>query len=213
MEGVAIPAGQFLADGFFGISPNLKPEPFDLDGSKKLLAEAGFPHGFRLMLHAPSGRFTNDARIAEAVAQMLTRAGIDTQLETLPPSVFFTRASSGANGLPEFSFILVGWGSDTGETSSPLRALVGTFDPTAGSGSANRGRYSNSALDNLINEALTTVDDTKRASILATATEIAMKDVAIIPTHYQINTWAARAGLRVDARTDEYTLANGVTEE
>src|SRR5690606_41656552 len=32
-----------------------------------------------------------------------------------------------SNGLPEFSFILVGWGSDTGETSSPLKTLLGTF--------------------------------------------------------------------------------------
>jgi peptide/nickel transport system substrate-binding protein len=213
MEGVAIPAGQFLADGFFGVSQNVKPEQFDPEGARKLLTDAGFPNGFRLTLHAPSGRFTNDAKIAEAVAQMLTRVGIDTQLETLPPAVFFTRASSGANGLPEFSFILVGWGSDTGETSSPLRALVGSFNPDAGSGSANRGRYSNSALDALINEALGTVDDTKRANILAAAIEMAMGDVAIIPTHYQINTWAARAGLKVDARADEYTLANGVTEE
>jgi len=45
MEGVAIKAGQLLPEGFFGVSPNLKPEPYDPAGAKKLLAEAGVPNG------------------------------------------------------------------------------------------------------------------------------------------------------------------------
>ena len=43
MQGVAIPAGQLLADGFFGVSPRVQPTAFDLEGAKKLLAEAGYP--------------------------------------------------------------------------------------------------------------------------------------------------------------------------
>jgi len=211
MEGVAIPAGQLLAEGFFGVSPNVKPPKYDPEGAKKLLAEAGFPNGFKMTLHSPNGRYTNDVKIAEAVAQMLTRIGVETSLETLPPAVFFSRASTGANGEPEFSFILVGWGSDTGETSSPLRALLGTFNKEKGSGSANRGRYSNPELDKLIDQALATVDDAKRQATLAKAVEVAMGDVGLIPSHYQINTWAVRKGLSYEARTDEYTLAMSVS--
>jgi peptide/nickel transport system substrate-binding protein len=37
--------------------------------------------------------------------------------------------------------------------------------------------------------------------------------VAIIPSHYQVNTWGTRKGLKIDARTDEYTLATGVSKE
>ena len=43
MEGVAIPASQFLPDHYFGVSKKLKVEKYDLEGAKKLLAEAGFP--------------------------------------------------------------------------------------------------------------------------------------------------------------------------
>ena len=207
MEGVAIPAGQLLAEGFFGVSPKVKPPAHDPEGAKKLLGEAGFPNGFKMTLHSPSGRYTNDVKIAEAVAQMFTRIGVETSIETLPPAVFFSRASTGANGQPEFSFILVGWGSDTGETSSPLRSLLGTFSKEKGSGSANRGRYSNPELDKLIDQALATVDDEKRQATLAKAVELAMGDVGIIPSHYQINTWATKKGLSYEARTDEYTLA------
>src|SRR5262245_12546222 len=35
MEGVAIPAGQLLAEGFFGVSPNAKPLAYDPEGAKK----------------------------------------------------------------------------------------------------------------------------------------------------------------------------------
>jgi peptide/nickel transport system substrate-binding protein len=211
MEGVAIPAGQLLDTSFFGTSKNLKPVAYDPEGAKKLLADAGFPNGFKLTLHGPNGRYTNDVKIAEATAQMLTRVGIETTIETLPPANFFSRASTGAGGQPEFSFILVGWGSDTGETSSPLKSLLGTFDREKGSGAANRGRYSNKDLDALIDQALATVDDAKRQDLLAKASEIAMGDVGLIPTHYQINTWATRKGLTVAARADEYTMANSVT--
>jgi len=207
MEGVAIPAGQLLAEGFFGVSPNVKPPAYDPEGAKKLLAEAGYPDGFKMTLHGPNGRYTNDVKIAEAVAQMFTRVGVETSIEMLPPAVYFSRASAGANGLPEFSFILVGWGSDTGETSSPLKTLLGTFDKEKGTGAANRGRYSNPELDKLIAQALATVDDAKRQDLLAKAVEVAMEDVGLIPSHYQINTWASKKGLTYEARADEYTLA------
>jgi len=213
MEGVAIPASQFLPEGYFGVSDKLKPERFDLDGAKKLLAEAGLPNGFKLTLHSPNGRYTNDTKIAEAVAQMLTRAGIETNLELLPPAVFFQRASAGGpNGGPEFSFILVGWSAGTGEASGSLKPLVQTFNREKGTGATNRGRYSNPEVDKLIDEALQTVDDPKRAALLAQATDIAIGDLAVIPLHYQVNTWAAKKGLKYTARSDEYTLVTYLTE-
>jgi peptide/nickel transport system substrate-binding protein len=148
------------------------------------------------------------------VAQMLTRVGIETTLEALQPSVFFTRASQGGpNNTPEFSFILVGWSSGTGENSGSLVPLVNTFDRAKGTGTTNRGRYSNAEVDQISAEALRTNDDAKRAALLAKATEIAIEDVALIPLHYQVNTWAARKGLSYKARSDEFTLATDVSEQ
>ena len=72
MEGEAVAAGQLLADGMFGTTKNLKVEPYDPAGAKKLLAEAGYPDGFGLTIHAPNNRYVNDAKIAQAIAQMLT---------------------------------------------------------------------------------------------------------------------------------------------
>jgi peptide/nickel transport system substrate-binding protein len=203
MSGAAIPAGQLLPEGFFGVSSSLKPEAFDPGGARKLLAEAGYPDGFRLTLHSPNNRYVNDEQIAQAVAQMLTQVGIETRVEAMPAATFFSRGTK-----LEFSFLLVGWGSGTGETSSPLRSLLATFDKDKGTGAANRGRYSNPKLDALVEQALVTVDDQRREKLLAEASEVGIRDVGIIPLHYQVNYWAARKGLSYVPRADEYTLAH-----
>ena len=214
MEGQSIPAGQLLPEGFFGISPNLmEAEAYDPAGARALLAEAGLPDGFKMVAHGPNNRYTNDARILEAVAQMLTRVGIETSIETMTSSVFFNRASSGDNGNPEFSFILVGWGAGSGEASSPLRSLLSTFNRDKGMGASNRGRYSNPEVDALVEKALVTVNDAEREKLLAEATDKAIGDLGIIPIHYQVNTWGTRKGLAYIPRTNEYTMATGVIKE
>jgi peptide/nickel transport system substrate-binding protein len=202
MEGQAIPAGQLLPDGFFGVSPNLKVERFDPAGAKKLLAEAGYPDGFRLTVHGPSDRYINDAKVLQAVAQMFSRVGVETQVEILPWSTFITRASK-----PEFSLILVGWGADTGETSSPLRSLLATYDREKGLGQGNRGRYSNPRLDAVLSQALATVSDAAREKLLWQGDEIAIGDLGIIPLHYEVSTWATRKGFAYQGMANQYTVA------
>lgn len=215
MEDLAIPAGQLLPDGFFGVSPNLKAEAYDPEGAKKLLKEAGYENGFGLTIHGPNDRYINDAKIAEVVAQMLTRGGIDTKVVTMPKSVYFRRASKGGNdGQPEFSFILVGWGAGSGEASSPLKSLLTTHDKSKGFGASNRGRFSKPDVDAKVVEALATVDDEKRAKLLQEATELAIgKHQGIIPLHYQVNTWATKPGLKYRPRTDERTIAMDVLKD
>jgi peptide/nickel transport system substrate-binding protein len=93
MEGSATPASQFLPGFVDGTSPNLRPPPQDLARARALLAEAGFPNGFRLTLHATTDRYPKDAQVAQAVAQMWTRAGIQAQVAGTPGQVFFADAS------------------------------------------------------------------------------------------------------------------------
>jgi peptide/nickel transport system substrate-binding protein len=213
MEGIALPAGQFLPDGYFGTSPKIKPAAYDPAGAKKLLAEAGYPNGFKITVHGPNGRYVNDMKILEAISQMWTRVGVETQFETMPPGVFFSRASQGAQGEPEFSVSLIGWSPPSAENSGALKPIVGTYDRDKGTGTSNFGRYSNAEVDRLSGEALATVDDGKRAEILARATETALEDQAVIPLHYQVNVWGLRKGLTMKARADEATMARSVSEE
>lgn len=213
MEKAAIPASQYLPEGYFGILKGAKAIVFDADGAKKLLTEAGFPNGFKLTLHGPNGRYTNDTRVIETVAQMFTRVGIETSVETLPPGPFFQRASTGASGQPEFSMMLLGWSPSTGENSGALKPQLMSFNRDKGTGTANRGRHSNPEFDKIVDEALQTVDDAKRAALLEKATKLAIDTTAWIPLHYQINTWASKKGVVYEARSDEYTLATGVSDK
>ncbi len=207
LEGEGVPASQLLPDGFAGVSANLKVERFDIDGAKKLLADAGYPQGFRMTLHGPNDRYIADEKVLQAVAQMMFRIGIEAKVETMPWSGFAGRSSR-----QEFSIFLVGWGAGTGETSSSLRSLLATFDRDKGMGGSNRGRYSNPEVDRLIAEGLATIDDAKRNAILARASEVAVNDLGVIPLHYEISSWALRKGFSYVGRSDQGTLAMGVRQ-
>ncbi|HEX5628580.1 MAG TPA: ABC transporter substrate-binding protein, partial [Usitatibacteraceae bacterium] len=142
MEKKAVPAAQLLPDFFYGTSKKLKPAKFDPEGAKKLLAEAGYPNGFAMTIHGPNNRYINDDKVAQAIAQFYSRIGIDTKVETMPSAVYFTRATK-----LEFGYMLLGWGTESGEQGSSLRSLLATYDRDKGMGVTNRGRYSNPELD------------------------------------------------------------------
>ncbi|MBK9116370.1 MAG: ABC transporter substrate-binding protein [Betaproteobacteria bacterium] len=202
MEGEAVPAGQVVPDFLFGATKNLKVEAFDPEGAKKLLVEAGYPDGFEVTLHATNNRYVNDAKIAQAIAQMWTRGGIPTKVVAMPSATFFPQATE-----LKFSVLQAGWSTGTGESSSSLKALLMTFNKDRGFGTANRGRYSNTKVDALTEDALQTVDDVKREAYLQRAAELAIGDTGLIPLHFQISLWATRDGITYTPRVDEQTLA------
>ena len=201
MEGQAVPASNIVAPGILGYNDALKVERYDPQGAKKLLAEAGYPNGFALTLHGPNDRYINDKQIVQTVAQFLNHVGIKTGVETLPLSVYFGKARTGA-----FSVSLLGWGTLAGDFG--LRTLVGTPDPAIGWGSWNWGKYSNPQVDQLVKASLSSVDQKKRDAFARQAAAVALHDYAVIPLHHQYATWAMRRGLKYTARTDEFTFAH-----
>jgi peptide/nickel transport system substrate-binding protein len=205
MEKKAVPAAQLLPDFFFGTSKKLKPVKYDPEGARKLLAEAGYPNGFTLTIHGPNNRYINDDKVAQAIAQFYSRAGLEAKVETMPSAVYFSRATKG-----EFGYMLLGWGTESGEQGSSLRSLLATYDASKGMGVTNRGRYSNPAFDKQVTDALVTMDDKKREAMIQAAAETAMNDTALIPIHYEVSTWATAKGYKYTARTDQYTLATGL---
>ncbi|HYD65783.1 ABC transporter substrate-binding protein [Azospirillum sp.] len=208
LEGLAIPAGQMLPDGFPGVSPRLKPDAHDPEGARRLLAAAGWPDGFGLTLHVPSDRYVNAPAVARSIGVMLSRAGVATKVEALPSSQFFPRA-----GRLEFSALMAGLGTNTGETSDMLVSLLATREPTRQRGQLNRGLYSNAAFDALLERAVTAMDPAERAGLLGEASDMAMQDAALLPLYHEVSTWAMRRGLSYVPRVDEFTLATEVKPE
>src|SRR3546814_16260619 len=112
---------------------------------------------------------------------MLTRIGIETQVDAVTASTFFKRRNA-----HEFSMYLAGWGAATGEMSSPLRALVATPDKAKGYGGTHRGRYSNPKMDALLDQALARVDADTGDARLQTAVQGVRHDYGVIQTHLKL---------------------------
>lgn len=201
MEGAAVPANQFLPDGVSGHVSDLPAIAYDPEGAKRLLAEAGYPQGFRIQLNGPNDRYINDARIIQAIGQMWTRIGVRTAVEAQPWTTFVGRAAR-----QDYSAHLIGWGSNPDGTH-PLRNIIATVSRERGWGASNRGRYSNPQVDGLLEQALAELDSEKREQLAVDAMRIAMQDVAVVPLHIQTNIWATRRGFDHTARNDELTRA------
>ena len=206
MEGNALLATQLVPPGFFGYNEDLKPGEYDPDAAKKLLAEAGYPDGFQITLNGTHDRYINDKQIVEAVAQMVSRIGIKVNVRTHPVATYYTTANTGA-----FSFWLGSHSVATGEPSAQLNHLIHTTWPNTAYCCTPRG-YSNPRVDDLIEKGMVTVDNNEREKLFKEAIGIAVRDVAIIPLHYQLNTWTSRPGLKYTTRIDEMTLAENLSK-
>jgi len=195
MEGSAQPASQLLPTTYPGTSQKLKPDPFDLAKAQSLMKEAGWGDGFRIVLATTNDRYPNDAAVAQAIGQMWSRLGLKVEIEAVPGSIFFGRASK-----QEFSAFAAQYGSE--EAGAGIRALIMTPDPAMGTGTANRTRYSNAKVDALTREALVQMDEGKRSAWLERAIELAMEDQAVIPVFYPIFDYAAKKNLVVTHRPE-----------
>ena len=204
MEGLAVPSGQprFRAR-CSATTPALKPDAYDLNAAKKLLADAGYPNGFAMTIHGPNNRYVNDDQIMQTVAQMLTRAGIQTKVETMPMSVVPRARAQARVQLRDAGLGRLHGGGVVAAARPPRdlhpreglgRVRVGPLRQPAGQRSPRQGARARS---------------TTRAarSRSQEAVGIAMTELGIIPIHHQINTWATRKGVTYTPRIDEYTLA------
>ncbi|WP_108662866.1 ABC transporter substrate-binding protein [Acuticoccus kandeliae] len=200
MGGYAVPAGELLPPPMFGTTGR-DVDPYDPEKAKALLADAGYPNGFEITLGTPNDRYINDEQVAQAIAQMLTRIGIKTNVDATTASQFFSRR----NAL-DFPIYMAGWGASSGEMTSPLKSLVTTYDKERGRGVTNAGRYSNPEMDAVLEEAMTTIDDAKREELLQKAETMVLDDYGIIPIHYEQTVWALAPGLSYEPRVDQYTL-------
>ncbi|MEQ9199152.1 MAG: ABC transporter substrate-binding protein, partial [Rhodospirillales bacterium] len=106
MRGLATPSALMVAPGINGSSPDFSRLPYDPDGAKKLLAEAGYPDGFTVGMDCPNDRYVNDEAICQAVVAMLAKVGVKIDLLAQTKSKYFAKILA-----PKLdtSFYLLGW--------------------------------------------------------------------------------------------------------
>ena len=205
-EGSAVVATQLLPEGFYGYNEELLPEPYEPDMAKKLLAEAGYPDGFKVTLHSTTGGYLNDARVVEAVAQMWTQVGVKTEVVVNPKQVFFSKIT-----LPmDNSLAVRTYSVASGEPSIQLKAVVHT-NPLKGTVYCCQPTgMSNPRTDAAIEEAIATIDRDKREQLFKDAIGIAVNDYGILPIYFEVYTWASRPGIKYIPRLDGFSMAQDV---
>ncbi|MBS7809664.1 ABC transporter substrate-binding protein [Roseococcus sp. XZZS9] len=205
MEGQATATNQWLPPGVFSHTPDVAVPVPNVEHSRRLLAEAGYPNGFKLVLHTPNDRFPNDSRIAQAVAQFWTRIGVQTQVEAVPWANFSARSNR-----QDYAMRLNSWGSVTGEASFMISNVMMTYDREKRTGASNAGRFSSAELDQLTNAAASNVDNAARERGLQDLVRWVAREVPVMPLIQLNHTWATRRGLTYTARMDERTVAMNV---
>lgn len=202
--GEATIANQF-APSYRAGAPDMPALEYNPERAKEMLAEAGYPEGFEIDFFAPSDRYSNGARVAQAVTQYLSRIGITVNLKTQPWSVFAGQRKDG-----ELGVFLYGWGHPQGPAQMISFAFA-SRDKDLGLGSSNFSNYQNDEFDAAMRAWAVETDDAKATDYVKDAMTIVMKDMPGIPLYYQHTIWAHRADLEVVGRQDERTSAMTVS--
>ncbi|NLB83557.1 MAG: ABC transporter substrate-binding protein, partial [Synergistaceae bacterium] len=202
MNGNAYATNQMVLEGRRGYTKKIAAPVYDPDQAKKLLAEAGYPDGFKVYLDAPNGRYPNDGQVAQALASQLTKVGIQVELRLHPKSVFFDFVRPGDKS----SLVMTGWSEpiDVGEMAN---VLFYTRGKNPAKGGSNRGHYANPAFDDLVDEAGGTADPAKRGEILEKAAQMIVEDGGIVPLYFQQDLYGKKKNVVFEPRADKSILA------
>lgn len=189
--GAVRPSDAAIAPGIFGYT-SVGEYEYNPERARALLAEAGFPNGFSTTLYSPSGRYLQDIQTSEAIQSQLAEVGINATIETLEWSSYleFTNRPVAENSVP---MAMLGWGTVTGDADYGLYALFHTSQHVpAGS---NRAFYSNALVDDLLDNARSTADNSLREQLYADALQILRDDAAWLFLHSETQLVAVRDGI------------------
>ena len=193
MKGFATTAGQQGPEGYAGYVDGLEPR-YDLKKARQLMKEAGYENGFSITMMAPNNRYINDAKIAQAVASMLSRINIKVDLKTLPKAQYWPAFDERAADM-----MMIGWSSDTEDSANYTEYLTACADETSGWGQYNSGNYCNALVDGWVKAAGSETEPEKRAQLLQKAEKTLYEEAAFVPLHWQNLAWGASKKLDASA--------------
>lgn len=177
-----------IAPGVFGYQPIRKYE-YDPQRARELLAEAGYPNGFRTQLYAPSGRYLKDIEVAETIQAQLAEVGIVADIVTMEWATYLDVTGQAAEVNPA-PMIMLGWGTVTGDADYGLYPLFHTDQWVPGGSS--RSFYTNSEVDRLLELARANPDAGVRQEAYREAMTLIMDDAPWLFLHAEVQLTAVR---------------------
>lgn len=158
-----------------------RPPVQDLEEAKRLLAEAGYPTGLEITLHAQNQ--LDVVPIATVWKEQLARIGVEVDIQVIPSDVYY---GEGPQSWLEADFGITDWGS----RATPITYFkVGYW----GDSQWNESHWSDPEFDTLVTRIDSEVDRDARIDLYRQAQEILIERGPVIVAYF-VNVVAGLAG-------------------
>ncbi|MBV8162643.1 MAG: ABC transporter substrate-binding protein [Candidatus Eremiobacteraeota bacterium] len=158
--------------------PSRTSYPYDPADARRLLAQAGFPHGFSTTLWymtTPRPYVAEPQRVAEAIQADLRAVGINATLQGFEWGPFLDKIESGQHDLA-----LAGWSGDNGDPDNFLYALLDK-DSAVPPGAQNVTFWKDEHFHQLMIAAQSTTDRSERAKYYLEALQLVHDQAPTVP--------------------------------
>lgn len=169
-SGAATPAHNTMLPGsLFGYAPDTVTYDYNVDKAKALLAEAGYPDGFKTTLWCADSQIMKDASVV--IQEQLRQVGIEAEVKTMEQGSYYSETGKGEQDL----FIMSKTSIDP---DSMLRAIYHT---EAFGLSGNRSFWSSPEVDEKLDQACTTTDQKEAEELYREVQTMVAEAVPVIP--------------------------------
>jgi len=166
-----------MPDTFLGFCETEPYYGYDPEKAKELLAEAGVPEGLEISFITSSGRYAQDYQVSEAIAGYLTDVGFNVTLDTSDWGTYMGWVLAPQEE-STYDLYLLGWaGGYPHGAHTMLLMETGQF--------LNAGYYSNTAVDDLIHQAASSIDLQDSADLYCQANQLVWEDAPWIFLYQQ----------------------------
>jgi peptide/nickel transport system substrate-binding protein len=185
-QGLAIPAVNPIPPTLWSYRDETPGYAYDPEKAKALLADAGFPNGFKTTLWAmpvPRPYMPQPLKIAQAIQADLQIVGIQAEIVTFEWGTYLDRVQRGQHDMA-----LLGWTGDNGDPDNFLYVLL---DKNATQKPANNiAFYRSEPLHEVLVAAQQVSDQEKRTILYHRAQEIVFEDAPWVPLVHAAQTAA-----------------------
>ena len=191
--GAATPASSPVAPAVFGHNKDLKVRKQDITKAKELLAQAGYPNGFKAKIWTNNNNVRKDTAVI--LQDQLKQIGIDVEIELLEWGAYLDRLAN-----REHDMFLLGW------TPSPDgdSAMYAVFHSKNHGSAGNRMWYTNAKVDECLDKGRESTVPEEREAAYKEAQAIIMDEVPLIPLVWPDN----NAGIQKNIKGFELDLEN-----
>jgi len=166
--GLSLPSTAPLAPVTWGYT-NLGEIEQDKEKAKQLLAEAGYPNGFKTKI-VTTARYAKGVELAEVLAAQLSEIGVEAEIQVMEWSALLPLWSGISSKEFDQPLFIMGAGPSMMDADGGLRGLYTTA--LEDKNDRNYGFYSNKEVDQLIDAAMKETDPDKRKALYKRAQEI-----------------------------------------